>query len=248
MNIKLTIEYIGTDFSGWQKQPNKLNIQGRIEKAIYDVTGQEVELIGAGRTDAGVHALGQVANFKIDKDIDLNKLPIALNSKLKGKIIIKKAEEVDENFHSRYNAKKRIYRYVINNNKTPSAFYDNLELFIQKKLDVDKMNKAIKYIEGEHDFAAFKSSGTSSKNSCRTIYNAEVKRIIRKEINEERIYIEITGSGFLYNMVRIIAGTLIEVGLGKRKPEELKEILESKDRKKAGKTALAKGLFLISVE
>lgn len=241
-NIKLTIEYDGKDFNGWQKQPNKLNIQGEIEKAIYNITKEKVALIGSGRTDAGVHALGQVANFKTDSQIPIEKLAIAINSQLKNSIVIKNAEEVNERFHSRYNAKQKTYRYIINNSKTGSAIYRNLEYCFPIKLDVEKMKKAAKYFEGEHDFKAFKSSGTSSKNSVRTIYKAEVKQ------DKERIIIELTGNGFLYNMVRIISGTLLDVGLGKILPEEIPNIIEEKNRQKAGKTLPPHGLYLVAVE
>lgn len=241
-NIRLTIEYDGKDFNGWQKQPNKLNIQGEIEKAIFNIMHEEVDLIGSGRTDAGVHSLGQVANFKVNSDFPIEKIPIALNSQLKNSIVIKKAEEVDERFHSRYNAKNKTYRYIINNSKTGTAIYRNLEYCYPFELDVEKMQKAAKYFEGEHDFKAFKSSGTSGKNSVRTIYKAEVKK------DGERIIIELTGNGFLYNMVRIISGTLLDVGLGKIKPEEISKIIESKNRQNAGKTLPAHGLYLVCVE
>ena len=240
-NIKLTIEYDGKDFNGWQKQPNKLNIQGEIEKAIYNITKEEVDLIGSGRTDAGVHALGQIANFKTNSNISIEKLPLAINSQLKNSIIIKKAEVVDERFHSRYNAKQKTYRYIINNSKSGTAIYRNLEYCFPIELDVEKMKEATKYFEGEHDFKAFKSSGTSGKNSVRTIYKA----IVKKE--GERIIIELTGNGFLYNMVRIISGTLLEVGMGKIAPDEIKNIIDSKDRQKAGKTLPAHGLYLVEV-
>lgn len=185
--------------SGWQKQPNKLNIQGTIEKAIEQITGENIELIASGRTDSGVHALGQVANFKTNSNIPIEKFAIAINSNLKKSIIIKSAEEVDESFHSRLSCKKKTYRYIINNSEIGTAIYRNLETHIPRKLDTRKMKQAIKYFEGEHDFKAFKSSGTSSKSSVRTIYKAQ---LIEKENN--RIWIELTGSGFLYNMVRII--------------------------------------------
>lgn len=197
-------------FGGWQKQPNKLNIQGEIENAIKEITGEEnIELIGSGRTDSGVHALAQVANFKTESTLPIEKFAIAINSKLKKSIVIKEAEEVDERFHSRYNAKEKTYRYVINNSKQGTAIYRDLECHIPMKLDIKEMKKAAKYFEGEHDFKAFKASGTSSKSSVRTIYKAEVKE------DKDRILIEITGNGFLYNMVRIIAGTLVDVGLRK---------------------------------
>ena len=240
-NIKLTIEYHGKDFNGWQKQPNKLNIQGEIERAIGFITNEEIELIGSGRTDAGVHSLGQVANFKTNSNIPIEKFAMAINSRLKKSIVIKKAEEVDERFHSRYCAHSKKYRYVINNSPVGTAIYRELEYQFPIKLDVKKMQEAAKYFEGEHDFAAFKASGTSSKNSVRKIYKAEVFE------KDERVCIELTGSGFLYNMVRIISGTLLDVGIGKIKPEEIQKIIEGKDRKMAGRTLPAVGLYLVEV-
>ena len=242
-NIKLVIEYDGKEFNGWQKQQTKLNIQGENEKAIKQITGEEVDLTASGRTDAGVHALGQVANFKTNSNIPIEKIPIALNSNLKKSIVIKSAEEVEERFHSRLNCKRKTYRYIINNSKYGTAIYRNLETHIPMKLDIQKMQEAVKYFEGEHDFKAFKASGTSSKSSVRTIYKAEVI-----DAGNERIYIELTGNGFLYNMVRIIAGTLVEVGLGKIEPNEIKTIIESKKRENAGKTLPPQGLYLVNVE
>ena len=242
-NIKLVIEYDGKEFNGWQKQPNKLNIQGEIEQAIERITGEKVDLMASGRTDAGVHAMGQVANFKTNSNMPIEKFPIALNANLKKSIVIKSAEEVEERFHSRLNCKRKTYRYVINNSKYGTAIYRNLETHIPIKLDIQKMQQAIKYFEGEHDFKAFKASGTSSKSSVRTIYKAEVL-----DAGNERIYIELTGNGFLYNMVRIISGTLVDVGLGKIEPEEIENIILSKDRQYAGKTLPPQGLYLLTVE
>lgn len=240
-NIKLIIEYDGKSFNGWQKQPNKLNIQGEIEKAIGEITGEEIDLIASGRTDAGVHSLGQTANFKTNSNIPIEKFPIAINSKVKKSIVIKSAEEVDERFHSRYSVKSKMYRYTINNSEYGSAIYRDMEYHFPYNLNIEKMQEAAKYFEGEHDFKAFKASGTSSKSSIRTIYKAEVKK------NEDRIYIELTGNGFLYNMVRIISGTLVDVGTGKIEPEEIKDIIESKERIRAGKTLPARGLCLVKV-
>lgn len=241
-NIKLIIEYDGKEFNGWQKQPNKLNIQGTIENAIKQLTCEEVELNASGRTDAGVHAFGQVANFKTNSNIPIDKFAIALNSILKKSIVIKEAIEVQENFHARYNCKRKTYRYIINNSSFGTAIYRNLECNIKQKLNIEAMKQAIQFFIGEHDFKAFKSSGTSSKNSVRTIYNANIIQ------ENERIIIELTGNGFLYNMVRIISGTLVEVGLGKIKPEEIPNIIKSKDRNNAGKTLPPQGLYLVSVE
>ena len=242
-NIKLTIEYDGKDFNGWQKQPGKLNIQGSIEAAIKQITGEDVQLNASGRTDAGVHAWGQVANFKTESNLPIEKFPIAINTKLKRSIRIINAEEVDERFHSRLSCKRKTYRYVINNSEYASAIYRNLETHIPQKLDINKMKEAVKYFEGEHDFKAFKASGTSSKSSVRTIYKAEVL-----EMPNNRIYIELTGNGFLYNMVRIIAGTLVDVGLEKIEPEEIPNIIKQGKRDLAGKTLPPNGLYLLRVE
>jgi len=241
-NIKLTIEYDGKDFNGWQKQPDKLNIQGTIENAIKAITGEEVELNASGRTDAGVHAFAQVANFKTNSNLPIEKFPVAINSKLKKSIIIKSAEEVDERFHSRLTCKRKTYRYVINNSTSGTAIYRNLEYHVASKLDVEKMKKAVKHFEGEHDFKAFKASGTSSKSSVRTIYEAKVYNV------DEKIYIELTGNGFLYNMVRIISGTLVEVGFGKILPEQIPQIIKDGKRENAGKTLPPYGLCLMKVE
>lgn len=241
-NIKLTIEYDGKDFNGWQKQPNKLNIQGTIEQAISRITGEEIKLDASGRTDAGVHSLGQVANFKTNSNLPIEKFPLAINANLKQSVRIIAAEEVDERFHSRLTCKQKTYRYVINNSLYGTAIYRNLEYHVPQKLDVKKMQAAAKYFEGEHDFRAFKASGTSSKSSVRKIYNAEVYK------EGDKIYIELTGNGFLYNMVRIISGTLVEVGMGKIMPEDILKIISDGKRENAGKTLPAYGLYLVKVE
>ena len=186
---------------------------------------------------------GQVANFKTNSKLPSEKFPIAINSNLKKSIRIKAADEVDEKFHSRITCKKKTYRYVINNSKYGTAIYRNLETNISSKLNIEKMQEAAKYLIGEHDFKAFKASGTSSKSSVRTIYKAEVKKM-----PNDRIWIELTGNGFLYNMVRIIAGTLVEVGIEKIEPEKMEEIIASQKRENAGKTLPPQGLYLVKVE
>ena len=243
INIRITIEYDGKDFNGWQKQPNKLNIQGEIERAIEIITGEKVDVIGSGRTDAGVNALAQVANFKISElKIPVDRLIYAINSQLKKTIRIIKAEIVDDSFHSRYAAKKKTYRYTINNSIAGSVIYRNMQYHYPFKLDEVKMNEGAKYFIGERDFKAFKASGTSSKSSVRKIYDAKVYR------DGDLINIELTGNGFLYNMVRIIAGTLLEVGEGKISPNVIEDIIKDGSRKNAGKTLPPNGLCLVSVE
>lgn len=242
-NIKLTIEYDGKNFAGWQTQPNKISIQGEILKAIKKITGEDVELNASGRTDAGVHALAQIANFHTNSTIPAEKFPYALNSNLPNSIVIKKAEEVPERFHSRYNCTSKTYRYIINNNEFPSALDRYKEFHMPNKLDINKMKEALKHFEGTHDFKGFKSSGGNAKKTT-------IRTITKASLYEEKnkIIIELTGDGFLYNMVRIITGTIVDVGLGKINPESITEIINSKDRTKAGKTLPPHGLYLIKVE
>lgn len=183
-----------------------------------------------------------MANFKTNCSIPIEKFAIAINTKLKRSIRILKAEEVDERFHSRLSCKRKTYRYIINNSEQGTAIYRNLETNIPFYLDENKMDEAAQYFVGEHDFKAFKASGTSSKSSVRTIYEAKVYR------NLDRVCIELTGNGFLYNMVRIITGTLVEVGMGKLEPTDIPKIIESKNRENAGKTLQPQGLYLVKVE
>ena len=242
-NYKMIISYDGTRYYGWEHQPNTdMTIQGKLEGVLSQMVNEAVEVIGAGRTDAGVHAIAQVANFKTNSTLPIEKWPLALNANLKKSIRIKDAKEVDLRFHSRLTCKKKTYRYVINNSKYGTAIYINLETHIPYKLDVNKMQNAAKYFEGEHDFKAFKASGTSSKSSVRTIYDAKIYQ------NGDKIYIELTGNGFLYNMVRIIAGTLVEVGLEKIEPEKIEEIIKEGKRENAGKTLPPNGLYLVDVK
>ena len=242
-NIKLKIEYDGKNFAGWQTQPGKVSIQGEIIKAIKEVTGEDVELTASGRTDAGVHALGQVANFKTNTNIEISKIPYALNSKLPNSIVILNAEEVDDRFHSRYNCKGKTYRYIVNNAEFPSALNRYREFHMPQKLDFENMQKALKYFEGTHDFKGFKSSGGSpKKTTVRTLTKCEINKI------DNKIIIELSGDGFLYNMVRIIAGTIVDVGLGKIDVHNVERIIEEGDRKLAGRTLPPHGLYLVEVK
>ena len=240
-NIKITIQYNGKNYCGWQKQNNSPGIQGTIEKAIFDITREEVKITGSGRTDAGVHALGQVANFKTNSQIPVDRIPNALNAKLPKDISIVKAEEVDEDFHSRYSAKKKTYRYQVYNSLYRSPIYADISYPVKYDLDIDKMKKEAKSLIGTYDFKGFMSSGSSVIDTVRTIYNIEVSK------SEDLIIIEIEGNGFLYNMVRIIAGTLVDIGRG-RITEKMSTIIESKSRSMAGHTAPAHGLFLKKVD
>lgn len=240
-NIKLIVEYDGSRYFGLQKQPNKETVQSEIERAIKEVTSEDITINYSGRTDAGVSAYGQVISFNTNTDIPADKLCMALNAHLKNSIIVQSAEDVDSSFHPRYSCKGKKYMYVINNSKYGSAIYRKNEYHVPQRLDVESMKEAIKYFEGTHDFKGFKASGTSNKDSVRTIYEAQIRT------DNDRIYIILRGNGFLYNMVRIITGTLIDVGLGKIQPKEITSIIQSQDRKRAGKTVPPHGLYLMEV-
>lgn len=237
-NIKLIIEYDGTRYCGWQVQKNGLSIQKVLQNAIEDLVGHDIKLTGASRTDARVHAKGMVANFFTQSRIPVEKFPAAINCKLPEDIKVVDAHEVDDSFHSRYSSKGKKYCYIIFNRKVPSAILRNYTAHVSQSLDVSKMVKAAEFIVGTHDFSAFKSSGSSVKNNVRTVKSLKIVR------QGDIVKIEIEADGFLYNMVRIIAGTLIDVGLGKLTPESVETILESRDRNRAGKTAPPQGLYL----
>lgn len=240
-NIKLTIQYNGKNYCGWQKQNDSLGIQGTIEKAIKEITKEDVKIIGSGRTDAGVHALGQVANFNTSCNIPVEKIPGALNSKLPKDIAIIEAQEMDLDFHSRYSAKGKRYRYLIYNNAYRSPIYNNISYLVKYDLDFEKMEKEAKALIGTYDFKGFMSSGSSVKDTVRTIYDIDISR------QEDLIIIEVEGNGFLYNMVRILVGTLVDIGRG-RIDIDMLSIIESKSRSMAGHTAPAHGLFLKKVD
>lgn len=240
-NIKITVEYDGTNYHGWQIQKNvEPTIQQKIEKALTLINKSPVRIHGAGRTDAGVHAINQTANFQLDVDIPLNSIPDALNSILPEDIICKKAQYVPENFHARYCSKGKKYRYRILNRSYSSVFIRNFVYTIYQKVDFNKINEVISQLEGTHDFASFQTRGSNIENTVRTIEEIE---LIKKE---EEYWFEIKGDGFLYNMVRIIIGTLIEIGLNKRSPD-IKKIIQARTRQSAGFTAPAKGLTLVKV-
>lgn len=240
-NIKLTISYKGTNYFGWQVQPEQETIQEIIENAFYTIFNSKIQLKGSGRTDAGVHAINQVANFITEIDIEPFNIMQALNTKLPADIKIKKAENVEERFHSRFDSIGKTYMYNIYNSKTPNPFIGEYSYRVSYDLDFNKMEKAAKFFLGEHDFYAFMSKGSSVKDTIRNIY--DIKLINTNNL----ITILITGNGFLYNMVRIIAGTLIEIGRGFKESECIIEILESNNRKLAGHTAKSQGLFLYNV-
>ena len=240
-NIKIEVSYDGTAYSGFQIQPNAKTVQEELEKAISRLTNEEPKVIGSGRTDAGVHANKQVCNFKTNSSIPIERWRIALNSVLPEDIVVRHVEEVDCEFHARFGVKKKTYRYSIDNAEIPDVFKRNFAWHIPYSLDIEKMQEASRYFLGEHDFSAFASIKTVVKDKQREIYDFEIW-------NEGSfIYFQVTGNGFLYNMVRIMVGTLIEIGKNKRNKEEIKEMLLSKNRSNSGITAPAKGLILWDV-
>lgn len=250
-NIKLTIEYDGTNYAGWQIQKNtRLTIQEAIEKTLSKVVQEKVKLTASGRTDAGVHAAGQVANFKTESLIAAKNIQKALNSLLPGDIRIVNAEDVPLQFHARFSAKHKTYRYLILNQDYPSALLRDYCYFLPYKLDLNKMRRAAKAFLGRHDFSAFCASGSSAKHTVRTIKKITITRLVCKllTVNCKLICIDITADGFLYNMARSIVGALLEVGRGKMKPESILEILNFQKRGLAGPTAPAAGLFLVKVD
>lgn len=237
-NIKLIIEYDGTNYAGWQKQKNAVTIQQKLEESILKLTGESVEIIGSSRTDAGVHAKGFVANFKTESSIPARSFREALNSKLPKDIVILESEEVPLDFHARYSSIGKLYSYTIINRVQPLAIGRDYVYHYKKQLNFEAMKEACEYFIGKHDFSAFKSTGSSVKTSIRTVKRA----FLNKDDYKLIFYVE--ADGFLYNMVRIMVGTLIDVGIGKIRPEDIKAIIQSKDRNRAGKTVPASGLCL----
>lgn len=241
-HILLTIAYDGTNYNGWQRQPNGMGIQEKIEEACYKIFRQNLKVIGASRTDTGVHALGQRALIHVDTNIPEDRIPYALNSVLPEDIVIRDAKEVCEDFHPRYSAINKTYYYQILNGRFPIPQYRKISAFISSHLDIDAMHEAAQYFVGTHDFAAFCSTGGSAKTTVRTIYRASVQK------EGPFVTFKVTGNGFLYNMVRIMTGTLIEIGLGNKEPSDIKQIILSKDRNLAGKTAPPQGLTLVEIQ
>jgi len=236
--IKLTVAYDGTNYHGWQFQPGSSTIEGELNKHLSELFKEEITVIGASRTDSGVHALCNVAVFDIEAKIPAEKIAYALNQRLPEDIRIRKSEEVALEFHPRKQATRKTYEYKILNEEFLNPVERLYAHFTYVPLEEKKMQEAAEYLIGTHDFQSFCAAGSTAETTVRTIYDIHVKR------NDNMISIQVTGNGFLYNMVRIIAGTLIEVGKGKIQPKQMKEILEARDRTKAGPTAPAKGLTL----
>jgi tRNA pseudouridine38-40 synthase len=237
--IKCTISYDGTSFSGYQVQPNKRTVQSEIEAALQKIhKGSKVPVTASGRTDAGVHAFGQVFHFDTPIEINGAGWQRALNANLPDDIYVKAVEVVDDNFHARFDVEKKTYRYRVLNATAADVFRRNYVLHYPYSLDVDRMKQAATILVGTHDFTSFCSTRTAVEDKVRTIYQLDILK------EQDEIIFEISGNGFLYNMVRIIVGTLLEIGAGKRQGDELTSILEKCDRTLAGKTAPANGLYL----
>lgn len=239
-NIKIIIQYDGSRYHGWQKQPNAPTIQETVENAIAGVTGEKILLYGCGRTDAGVHAKYYVCHFFTDTRFDASRFKYAINSRLPDDIVCILSEEAEEGFDSRWSQSKT-YTYLIQNSELPDVFLNKRAWHYCHPLDIDAMQKAAKCFLGEHDFVGFASSGFTVKTTVRTIYSIDVTK------EGDIIRIDVTGNGFLYNMVRIIAGTLVFCGSGKINWREMTDIINSCDRSRAGITAPPDGLYLSKV-
>ncbi|GAB5613918.1 tRNA pseudouridine(38-40) synthase TruA [Faecalimonas hominis] len=239
--VKLTIAYDGTNYCGWQIQPNGITIEEIVNKALSKLTGEKIVVIGASRTDSGVHAMGNVAVFDTETTIPPERVAMAVNRILPEDIVVVKSEEVPLDFHPRYCDCEKTYGYHIVNTRIPIPTKRLTNYFVSYELDLDKMREGASYLIGEHDFASFCNIKTDVESTVRTVKELEILE------NGEEITIRISGNGFLYNMVRIIVGTLIRVGRGFYEPVQVKEILEAKNRKAAGVTAPPHGLMLMEI-
>lgn len=240
--IKLVVAYDGTNYCGWQVQPNGETIEGVLNRALSELLGEDIKVIGASRTDSGVHSLGNVAVFDTETRIPPKKISYALNQRLPEDIVVQDSAQVADDFHPRHCNSRKTYEYRILNRSfaMPTRRLDTY--FFYRKLDLEAMQRAASYIEGTHDFKSFCSANSPVEDTVRTVYSVKVEK------QGDIINIRVQGSGFLYNMVRIIAGTLIQAGLGEIKPEELPQIIEALDRSAAGPTAPAHGLTMIGIE
>jgi len=239
--IKLVLQYDGSKYHGWQYQINGISIQEVVEKVIFRVTKEKSNLVGSGRTDAGVHAEAQVAHFVTRSRMSEAAFLRALNSLLPRDIAVKKVEVVSPDFDSRRSAKRKIYRYTILNHEHPSAFDYGHSMYIQFPLNVEAMKRAVPHLLGRHDFTAFQGAKSDVKTTVRELFRLDIER------KENFILFHFEGNGFLKYMVRIIVGTLVEVGKGRRQPDDMKAILASRNRKKAGPTAQPQGLCMVEV-
>lgn len=239
--VKLVVAYDGTNYHGWQVQDNGITIEEVLNRTISELVQEDIKVIGASRTDAGVHACGNVAVFDTESRIPGDKFSFALNQRLPEDIRIQESCEVDADFHPRYADTVKTYEYNILNRRFELPSKRLYAAFCYYPMDIERMNQAAAYLVGEHDFKSFCSADAQVQTTVRTIYAVNVTK------DDDMVHIRITGNGFLYNMVRIIAGTLMQVGTGLMEPEQVKEILEARDRSKAGPTAVAKGLTLVEI-
>ena len=239
--FKLTLAYDGTDYVGWQRQAAGVSIQGLLEEALREFDDAEVAVAGAGRTDAGVHAIGQVASFTLDRTIEPATLVRALNHKLPPDVRARDAREMPEGFHARFDSRGKTYRYRIWNAAVSSVFQRRYAWHVPGRLDVRAMSEAARLVEGTHDFAAFQGQGSDAATTVRSVECFAVRE------SGSRIDCEIRGNGFLRHMVRALVGTLVEIGRGKRPPRWMADVIDSRSRTTAGQTAPAHGLFLVSV-
>ena len=250
--ILLRVAYDGTNYHGWQLQSNAATIEGELNRALRALTGEEIVVTGASRTDAGVHSLGNVAVFDTTSRIPAEKFSYALNQRLPEDIVIQSSKQVADDFHPRHCDCRKTYEYDILNRTFPLPAYRNTAYFLYGTLNIEAMRRACQAFLGEHDFASFCAAGAQVQTTVRTIYSLEVECRPLTEANvgsaDQLLTIRVKGNGFLYNMVRIIAGTLVEVGRGHIKPEEVAGIIAAKDRAKAGPTAPARGLRLVEIE
>lgn len=253
-NLKITLEYNGTNYAGWQTQKHK-TIQATLEKTLCRILSEKIKVIGSGRTDAGVHAFGQVANFRTKSTLSAERIQSALNALLPSDIAVTKAEEVDLKFHAIRNTKSKVYRYTILNRPHRSALLKDRVYFCRFPLDINLMRRESRCLLGRHDFKTFCASASNAKNTVRTIKDIGIKKIAynplsvtQKQKDYSLIVIDIEADGFLYNMVRSIVGTLIDIGRARFKPGSLKKILLSKDRSRSGTTAPSCGLCLLKVK
>lgn len=241
MRVKLVVAYDGTNYCGWQIQPNGITIEEMLNKHLSELLGEHIVVTGASRTDSGVHSLGNVAVFDTNTKMPAEKISFALNQRLPEDIVVQDSCQVEEDFHPRFSKSIKTYEYKILNRKFRLPLERNTSYFYHHLLDVEKMQQAAAYLVGEHDFSSFSSVHAQTNTFVRTIYSLEVTK------EKDMISIRVTGNGFLYNMVRIIAGTLVEVGIGKIEPENIPEIIKLGKRENAGKTLPPNGLYLVKV-
>lgn len=241
MRVMLRVAYDGTAYSGWQLQPNAVTIEQRLNEALEDLFGVPMAVIGASRTDAGVHALGNAAVFDVDTRMPASKIAYALNTRLPDDIRVVNSSEVSPDFHPRHTESVKTYEYKIWNDAFPNPTVRLYSHFEYGEIDIERMAEAAEYLVGEHDFTSFCSAGTQVENKVRTVFSVDIKR------DGAMITVSVTGNGFLYNMVRIIAGTLLKVGQGAMEPADVKKALDGRDRQLAGPTAPARGLTLVKI-